>query len=313
MNEHSPSDMTPPAATTSAGSASLLTQAREAAGLPIESLAAALKVSVSKLQALEAGRFDALPDLVFTRALAASACRHLKIDPAPVLQQIPMGHTPALGVPESALNAPFRSPASTPVAQLAAVRPPPAVWLAAVLLLAALLVLLWPEQPAQKPPAAAPVSAHPTVPQPAPTPTPLPAQPSPASTVPAPEASTASPAVAPPVSTTAAAAPAPVPAAVPPTQAVPAAVGTAAVAEGPNKNKVLALRAVGETWVQVVDGAGSVVVERVFKPGDVADFAATPPYKVVLGRADSMEVWVRGQPFDTQAYARNSVARFEVK
>ncbi|MEY4979713.1 MAG: hypothetical protein RLZZ352_1983 [Pseudomonadota bacterium] len=73
------------------------------------------------------------------------------------------------------------------------------------------------------------------------------------------------------------------------------------------------MRAVGETWVQVIDGSGSVVVERVFKPGDVADFAALPPYKVVLGRAESMEVWVRGQAFDTQAFARNSVARFEVK
>ena len=67
----------------------LLRAAREAAGLHIAALAAALKVPVRKLEALEAGRYEELPDLTFARALASSACRHLKIDPAPVLEQIP--------------------------------------------------------------------------------------------------------------------------------------------------------------------------------------------------------------------------------
>jgi cytoskeleton protein RodZ len=34
---------------------------------------------------------------------------------------------------------------------------------------------------------------------------------------------------------------------------------------------------------------------------------------VVLGRADAVEVTVRGQAFDVLPYARNSVARFQVK
>ena len=67
----------------------LLKQAREAAGLHVAALAAALKVPVRKLEDLEAGRFDRLPDMTFARALASSACRHLKIDPAPVLAQLP--------------------------------------------------------------------------------------------------------------------------------------------------------------------------------------------------------------------------------
>ena len=60
----------------------LLRAAREAAGLHIAALAAALKVPVRKLEALEAGRYGELPDLTFARALASSACRHLKVDPA---------------------------------------------------------------------------------------------------------------------------------------------------------------------------------------------------------------------------------------
>jgi cytoskeleton protein RodZ len=49
------------------------------------------------------------------------------------------------------------------------------------------------------------------------------------------------------------------------------------------------------------------------KKGDVLDFSASPPYSVVLGRADAVSVQVRGQAFDVSPYARNSVARFQVK
>ena len=70
-------------ATPSAGT--LLRQAREDSGLHVATLAAALKVPVRKLEALEADRFDLLPDAVFVRALAASVCRNLKLDPAAVL------------------------------------------------------------------------------------------------------------------------------------------------------------------------------------------------------------------------------------
>ena len=67
----------------------LLRQAREAMGLRIEVLAASLKVPVVKLQALESGNLATMPDRVFVRALAASVCRHVKIDPAPVLAKLP--------------------------------------------------------------------------------------------------------------------------------------------------------------------------------------------------------------------------------
>ncbi|MDB5966089.1 MAG: hypothetical protein JWQ72_2589, partial [Polaromonas sp.] len=80
--------------TPSAGS--LLRRAREAAGLHIAALALALKVPVKKLEALEADRYDELSDAVFVRALAASVCRNLKIDPAPVLQRLPATATPRL-------------------------------------------------------------------------------------------------------------------------------------------------------------------------------------------------------------------------
>ena len=58
----------------------LIRRAREASGLHIAALAVSLKVPVKKLEALEANRFELLPDAVFVRALAGSVCRTLKID-----------------------------------------------------------------------------------------------------------------------------------------------------------------------------------------------------------------------------------------
>ena len=66
----------------------MLRQAREAHNLHIEVVAAALKVPVQKMQALEENRIEDLPDPVFARALAASVARALRIDPAPVLAKM---------------------------------------------------------------------------------------------------------------------------------------------------------------------------------------------------------------------------------
>jgi cytoskeleton protein RodZ len=76
---------------------------------------------------------------------------------------------------------------------------------------------------------------------------------------------------------------------------------------------LLSIAATGDSWVEVVNGSGRVVMQRMLKTGDVIEFSTAPPYAVVLGRADAARVTVRGQPFDVMPYARNSVARFEVK
>ena len=282
----------------------LLTQAREAAGLHIAALAAALKVPVKKLEALEAGRYDELPDLVFARALASSACRQLKVDPAPILQQIPAGLTPVLGGSGMAINTPFK-PASggasaNPVGWLSR----PAIWAAMVLMTGALLLVFLPElTPLAEPVVNAPVGdAFPNE-----------------STAPEPSAPGEGSAVAAtePVSSEAAAAStasavalssAPVSLSAPDTTQ-PAAVASTSV----DATQVLAIRAKGESWVQVTDGAGTVLIQRMLQAGDVVDFSAAPPYAVVVGRVDNAEVQVRGRTFDATPFARNGVARFEVK
>lgn len=294
----------PQNAVDSAGRPVLLRAAREAAGLHIAALAAALKVPVRKLEALEAGRYDELPDLTFARALASSACRHLKIDPAPVLEQIPQGVVRELGDSRRAINAPFK-PASDP----APINPlswlsRPAMLAAIVLLLGALVIVFLPR--AQE--AATPAASNDTVVTPVePVSSVEPTGPAPVVTEPAltPEPSASGvPAAAGSVS----AAPGAAPAAVmtsETTLATPSASGT--------PGSLLTIAATGESWVEVTNGAGSVVIQRMLKPGDAIDFSSTPPYSVVLGRAESAKVTVRGKPMDVNAIARNNVARFEVR
>ena len=92
--------------------------------------------------------FEAAVRLVtFARALASSACRHLKIDPAPVLGQIPAAITPVLGDSPQTINAPFKAAGDAPLpgALSWAARPVPLI--VAALLVAALAVYFWPSAP----------------------------------------------------------------------------------------------------------------------------------------------------------------------
>jgi cytoskeleton protein RodZ len=310
----------------------LLRQAREARGVHMAVLSVALKVSVKKFEALEAGRYEELPGLTFARALAASACRHLKIDPAPVLAQIPMAESPRLGYAESSMDAPFHSPSDS------GVRSP--VWLSRqavlasiALVLGALFLVFWPETDLAETVAKL-ESQAPALSAPAPTPATVPL----VETEPAAQAS-AIPMVTEPVQTVSAAVPMPAAVAPVPTPTVttapsaatatpvaaasatvtpavatpPAPVAAAPLKTVSTTGSLMSIKAISESWVEVTNAGGTVLLRRLLKTGEVVDFASAPPYAVLLGRADAAEVTVRGQRFDTTPFARNSVARFEVK
>jgi cytoskeleton protein RodZ len=284
----------------------LLRQTREAAGLHIAALAAALKVPVRKLEALEAGRYDELPDMTFARALASSACRQLKVDPGPVLEQIPYGNTPALGVPQDAINAPFKSANTSSSFNILAWLTRPTVLGVLVLLLGAVALMFLPDrflgflqtsdEPVLVTPSDSPVSEPGSVVEPVAientaTPGLTLSMSSPSSTVSGTAdagAATSNPATG-------------------------SATTATATAERGGSAALLTISATAESWIEVVNGSGGVVMQRVLKAGDVVDFSTSPPYSVVLGRAEAVQVMVRGKTFDVQPYARNNVARFEVK
>lgn len=302
---------------------SLIRQAREDAGLHIAALAVALKVPVKKLEALEADRLDLLPDAVFVRALAASVCRTLKIDAGPVLALLPQTGKPNLGQQSAPINAPFRSPGDGPGPSLLAQISRPAVLAGLLLLLGALVLIFLPavQQPG--------ITTLPATPSPAVADTPVapsgalsgvamaktellemdkPAVTDSAAQLAAPAGmAPAAPVLAPQLSAVA-----PPPVAVSVAMAVPAAPA-AAVAVSPAAAGIIVFKAKGESWVEVTDARGTVVLRRTLAAGEEAGASGVVPLAAVVGRVDATQVEVRGKAFDLGAVSKDNVARFEVK
>ena len=302
----------------------MLKAAREAAGLHIGALAVTLKVPVKKLEALEADRMDLLPDAVFVRALAASVCRTLRIDAAPVLARLPVTLTPRLRTVESGINAPFRVPGVDPGLSIRdRLANPLAIAVLAMLVGALVLafapplerfeqLLGWtrPDTPSQpgltsQPSLSEPpvelrrtdASAGSEVKEPAR----LAVAPPPAfGDGPVTAASTALPAPMP--------APALVPApSAPPVIALPA---TPTVVDAAGN---VVIRARGPSWVEVTDAAGVVQLRKMMSAGEGVGVSGKRPLSVVVGRADVVDVTVAGKPYELINVSRDKVARFEVK
>jgi cytoskeleton protein RodZ len=275
----------------------LLKAARERQGLHIAALAAAIKVSPRKLDALENDRWDELPDATFTRALAQTVCRTLKIDARPVLDLLPQPSAMSLAAGGGGLNEPFlgRPGQGDPGRPGAAVRP---LMLAAGALMVAALVVyflppgLWsPDEPA---PAAAPPAAGPVA-----------AIASAALAGPNPAASNADPAaVARPAGETVFAVP---------TSEAAASEAAAAEAKTAAPAGLVQLRTTEASWIDVRDAGGQVLLSRTVMPGESVGLDGALPLRLVVGNAAATELGFRGQPVDLAPHTRDNVARLELR
>lgn len=286
----------------------MIRQAREAMGLHIVALAAALKVPVRKLEALEANRWEELTDTTFTRALASSVARHLKIDPVPVLAGLPTAALAQLNSP-AGLGRVADGAVSVSLALAPAVSWGRHTWLVGALLLGAAVLYFSPQLKSLLPTANdAPVEA---VSMPAngasvtaePTTGVAPATPSTVVETVAPATSVSLLPVIPPV------------VAVPTqTETLPAVdVPKPVVAPPTSPDRVLVVAAAVDTWIEVTDSDKRVRIQRVLKQGEEAVFAEGAPFGVVVGNAAGARVTVRGQSLDLTPLAKNNVARFDVK
>ena len=314
-----------PDANLSAGG--MLRQAREAAGLHIAALAVSLKVPVKKLEALEADRFELLPDAVFVRALASSVCRTLKIDAAPVLGRLPQTSRPALTYQGVGINTPFRTPGDGPGPSVWAQVSRPAVLAGIVLLLGALVLIFLPalktgveevsifSKDVEKFPAS--VAVPQTVSTDATKPDVINADTGVAAVTQSP--ATLSGAV-PGMTQTVVATPAAAAVATslvsvdPPSQpAVVKPVAAASSTPAVPPAGIVVFTAKGESWVEVTDAKRQVVLRRILSAGEMASASGALPLAAVVGRADATDVQVRGKAFDMSTFAKDNVARFEVK
>lgn len=296
----------------------LLRDAREAAGLHIAALAVALKVPVAKLEALEADNFSALPDMVFVRALASSVCRTLKIDPQAVLALLPQGEGPRLSAGDVGLNAPVKGFAGrSSAAPFKGAGTRSFVWAVGLLLIGAALMMFLPRG------LDADLSA-------------LLKQPETTTKIPMPTGNVAQeisvavgaeqrvPSAAPAAAAAAAvgvgvelpAGESIKPAGIASHPIVLPSVAASAPSSAPAADApsgVLAFKARSDSWIQVRDAAGALVLQRNLAPNELVSVSGVLPLAVVIGRADATEVFVRGKPYDIGPVSRENVARFEVK
>jgi len=284
MSDSHPSE--PPQSAVTAGA--LLRQARMAKGLHIAALATSIKVAPRKLELLESDRFDELPGATFTRALAQTICRSLKIDAAPVLALLPLPADQSLSQMSLGLNAPFRDrPGRRVPSDLQFLKSPIVLGIAVLLVASAMLYLLpagWITDIAQR----SMPSAEPSVAAPAPV---L-------------EAASAPLAAVSTVVETVQAASAPAPEA-----SQPALVSAT---EPLPVSGALLLRTSAESWVEVIDGRGAPLISRMLQPGETVGLDGASPLRVRIGNASATRVSFKGKPVDLVP-TRDNVAKLELR
>lgn len=285
----------PGSATTALTAGAMLRAERERQGMHIAVLAASIKVSPRKLDALEHDRYAELPDATFVRALAQTVCRALKIDAQPVLARLPQAGSAGLEQVSGGLNAPFRerpgrAEPGTPLPQR------PLVWAGIALLAAAAAILLLPadawdwfgsSSTASLPSATAPAAAE------------LPAL--------APAASAAPAALPEPAASAAASAPVAV-AAVETVHSVPADSSAELAAV-----KGASLTTSEPSWIEASDAGGQVLLSRTVLPGETVGVDGRLPLRLKIGNARATQLVFRGAPVDLAPVTRDNVARLELK
>lgn len=298
------------AAAEGASAGAMLRAAREKQGVHIAMLAATMKVTIKKLEALEADRINDLPDLAFARALAQAVCRSLKIDADPILARMP-----SLAKPEgliraaNGLAAPYREPGD-PIVDPGLFRflRRPAFWATVFVLGAAAALAFAPSewlsrvhpmrllgQGAKSPEAvqaspsgrATRVVSEPLAPSTA-------TGAAPAQTAQAPTAAPASDsakeasAVMGPVK--------PEPTSAPMVEVVHSAPGApgpaASMPEG--ASAAIVVRASAESWVEVVDGKGRSMIARTVQAGETVNIDGEAPFRVRLGNVTGTDLRYKG-------------------
>ena len=300
-------------ATTAGG---LLRQARQAQGLHIAALAAAIKVVPRKLELLESDQYAGLPDATFTRALAQAVCRHLKVDAAPVLALLPPPNGHRLERVSEGLKTTFHERPGRFVPRNWASVSSAALWLAVLLVVAAVVLYALPAGwlPAttgvlSRGGASAPVG--------------------PAASgavnvsnagdaAKAPESRTVESVVTPlggEPSGGASAALGMAPAIGIASAAVPAAgtIAGSASASPVSAVGLLKLSSRAKSWVEVLDGNGRSMLGREVVPGETVALDGPVPLKLRIGNAGATEVTFNGQRVDLTPFTRDNVARLDLK
>ena len=291
----------------------ILAAERERQGLGAADIAQRLHMSVSQVEALEAGDYSRLPRGTFLRGFVRNYAKTLGLVPEEVLARLaeggPRDPAPRIVVPSQNIRFdPMADRITSPYVRAAAIT-------ALVLMLGFAAMYWWlfirtapPASAARKSAAetvaAARVSATPIAPAEKPqSPPPQPQQP-------APMVEVAKPVAAPEPIKAEAAKPAPpkVEAAKVEPKAVP--LKTAAYSDS---GGTLKLRFKGRSWVEIKDAGGRVLLTGLNDAGSVTEVSGRPPFRVVVGNAPDVRMYFNDREFDLAPHMREAVARVTIE
>lgn len=278
----------------------MIRAAREAQGLSLDELGALLKVPVPKLEALEADQYDQLPGLAFVRGLAQAVCRQVHVDAQPVLARLPQSSVTSqpLETITRGLATPFREPSTRTLAGAGWITrlmggdgPPwtrPSMLLSALLIVVALAFWLVPTGRAL------------------------------VDTVDVPGAvSDAASAATSNLGAVLEGAAGAASAVVETVHSTPldeeAAPASGPVAAAPAAAGAVVLRTRAESWVEVRDGNGGVLLSRMLFPGEAVGVDGAYPLRLKIGNAEGTQLSFRGESVDLAPFTRDNVARVELK
>lgn len=274
----------------------MIRAARLQKGLHIAVLSVKLKVSARQLEALESDQYDMAKGPVFVRALASSVCRHLHMDPAPVLALLPPAPD-RMPLQRQSLQSLTTVENLSPDFKTFFHAIPRQTLAIAGLMVALTAALIWMPAPASwfwfKSESQALAPTSPMLP---------PVSEATSSTIdPAPSASepSLSSATTPALTQT--------------TSASPDAPSLPVPLTPSSSLGQFAFSARHESWIEIRDGKNLVLWSRVLQAGQSAEVQFPLPLNVVVGRAREVDVTFKGKPFDLAPHTKVTVARFEVK
>ena len=291
----------------------LFADERERQGLSRTEIAQRLHMSAWQVEALEACDYSRLPQGTFLRGFVRNYAKILCIDPDKMLEQLaesaPRGPAPRIVVPSQNIRFdPIGDRLSNPYVK--------AAMLAVVALAMGFAVMYWWLFIRPTPPAAtlgpAPSQARGNGAQPTPqnlAAAPVP-PPDPVVMQHAPSEPPKTEEKAPEPARAVAKAPEPVKAAEP--KAAPKAEERKVGAEPPPQPR-LTLRFKGESWVEIKDRSGRVLLSKLNAPGSEAEVSGRPPFDVVIGNAPDVQVLYNDREFPLEPHTKVAVARFTVQ
>lgn len=266
------------------GVGATLREARERLGLSVDDVFARIKFAPRQIIALEADDFAQLPEAAFVRGFVRSYARLLQLDPERLLSALPQANVQPAHVIENKL-------AEVPFPNVYFARRHNIVWLAAALVVALALSLFTLLHGGKPNAPEAPVTPQVTV-----------------ETLELPAV-----AVVPESAVAAVSAPSQVADMTQMPNEVDASAMKKDAGELPRRAGVMRMAFDGDSWVEVRDRDGRILLSQVNPRGSEQHIDGRPPFVLVIGSSAAVRLYYKGKQVDLAPHTKVSTARLTLE